>query len=448
MLKRVAAMQRQMMELYEQAMWMAQENYIAATDVLNDYVIFARAFCDSQHAAQLEKLELVLPAYLAQTRTLYRQAGMGVPDETYEAKAREFFELARGLWEAQQLSIEDKEHILNILLDTMKKAVAQHIGRFDKAVGLGYYEVYERLLQSKKDFDLDQYVEECRKTLLVPWKDELFMRNNAAQYYIYSRHPVEAITEEYLRNYCAQHTTMMRMKKLAEHTMGMIVDRYLELYEYLVNIYFDESVEKFSKESGHERKNLRELESRLDRLSALNARAMDVFGYYGSVATGVIGESQVYQWATKTLRLDIPFGFVKSNVLRLAQLGGLVVRKFRDGMMIIYDRSTHTVMVVIETAKNPMQLRVMLMARFKQLKSVTMNGYLMLDFDADGWVSMSDYWHSMGKLYKYLLEMDYIGSAKSLYMKAIGYLHMSAKEGSPQPATELKPVTEALRVKS
>ncbi len=447
--EKLSALQKQLREIYVESVWMLEENYILAMDLLNSYVLFARAFCDSHHAAQLEKRELSFPAYLGQVKALYMLAGMSLSQDD-EQRAREFFDEAKSLWENQQLSIEDKENVLNILLECMKKAVALHLGKFDKAIGFGYYDVYEKLAQGKKPFTLEEYVEECRKTFVGQWKDELFMRDRAAQYYVYSGHHIEAINEDYLRKYAADHTRFVRLQRMASRAMDLAVERYLEFYEYLVNVYFDEDVAEFAKQSGHEHKDIKGLEARLDRLNALNMKALDIFGYYGSEVKNFIEGSRVYTWATKTLRLDIPFEFVKTNTLRLFQLGGIVVKKFREGMTIIYDKSSHTLTVVIETVKNPAKLKESMIGGFKQLKSMTMGYYLVLDFDADGWVSMSDFWASMGKLYKILKEMDYVGEAKALYMKALGYIHLAAKEAKPgeKPEIEMKTMTSETASKS
>ena len=439
MVHKLAILETQLKELYVETVWMWQQNYRLAIEEMNHYVIFARAFCDCYYMAAREKTELVLPAYLNQVKALCNEAGLPFND-SHEAEVRGFFDEAKNVWESRLLNMEDKRNEVPELLDSLKKAVALQLGKFNKLIGLGFYDTYEELLKKKKEFKLDEYIAELKKDFAIYWGDELLMRNLANMYYAYNRYPIESLKGEYFKNYAEQRTRFKIAKRLLEHSLNIAIEKYLKLYEYLVEVYYDNSVEKYAGAAGAKQKELHALEGKIERLKILNSRAMDIFGYYGNEVKSFVTGSSLYQCAVGTLRLDIPYEFLKSNALRVLQLGGLVIKKFKDGMTIIYDKGTNSITVVIETVKNPGPIKDKLSEKFSQLKSVSKGYYLMLDFDADGWVSMSDFLNSMGKLHKYMKECDYIGETKALYMKAIGYIHLARR--AEQPAIEMKSLAE------
>ena len=111
--------------------------------------------------------------------------------------------------------------------------------------------------------------------------------------------------------------------------------------------------------------------------------------------------------------------FAKTNALRLANFGTTLVTQFRDGMFILYNKGSCIVTVIIENTKSPMQIGKAIGTKFACIKSTIVGYYLIMDFDTDGWVSMKDFYSSMMKLYKTLRNADYLGNAKSLYIKAI-----------------------------
>eukprot|EP01022_Parablepharisma_sp_SALTPOND_P000886 TRINITY_DN1051_c0_g2_i1.p4 TRINITY_DN1051_c0_g2~~TRINITY_DN1051_c0_g2_i1.p4 ORF type:complete len:567 (-),score=99.98 TRINITY_DN1051_c0_g2_i1:80-1780(-) len=425
--EQLVLLETQLKVLYQESLWMIHENYIMSLQVMNHYVIFARAFYDSYAIATHEKKELVFSAYLEQVRALSIIAGMPLTEDD-EVRARSFFDEAKTLWEGKLLTLDDKSNESKELLETLKKAVALQLGKFNKAVGLGFYDAYEQLAQLSAEFSLEDYINECQRIIGNQWKDEYMMRRLAAEYYVYNKWRIEELNNDYLKRYASEHTRLMVVRKLLERTLELAIERYLKFYEYLVGIYYDESVENYAKAKGREYKDLKALEGKLERLKVLNMRAMDIFGFYGNEVKNFVQESRLYQCAASTLRLDVPLEFAKTNALRLFRFGGVLVKKFREGMTVVYDKGSHTVTVVLETVKNPAELKNQLTAQFKNLKSVVAGYYLMLDFDADGWVSMGDFWNSMGKLYKILRQMDYIGEGKVLYMRALGYLTLAKRD--------------------
>ncbi len=426
-MEKLTLLETQLGMLYQESLWMIHENYIMALQVMNHYVIFARAFYDAYAIATHEKKELVFSAYLEQVRALSIIAGMPLTEDD-EARARSFFDEAKTLWENKLLTLDDKSKEPKELLESLKKALALQLGKFNKAIGLGFYDVYEQLLQLSADFSLEDYINECKKIFGNQWKDEYTMRRLASEYYVYNKWRIEELNNDYLAHYAADHTRLMTLRKLLDYTLNIAIDRYLKLYEYLVDMYYDESVDKYAKASGASHKDIKALEGKLDRLKVLNMRAMDIFGYYGNEVKNFVQESRLYQFTTSTLRLDVPLEFARTNALRLFRVGGVVVKKFREGMTVVYDKGAHTVTVLVESVKNPGELKSALAGQFTNLKSVAKGYYLTLDFDADGWVSAGDCWNSLGKLYGILKEMDYIGEAKALYAKALGYMVLAKRD--------------------
>ena len=424
--EQLVLLETQLKLLYQESLWMVHENYIMALQVMNHYVIFARAFKDAYDCATHEKKELVFSDYLGHVKAVANKANMPITEED-EARARAFFDEGKVLWENRLLTLDDKKKEPQELIEALKKTVALQLGKFNKAMGLNFYDIYEQTLQLNKEFSLEEYINECRRILGSQWKDEYFMRRLASEYYVYCKWRIEELNNEFLERYASEHTRLMAMRKLLERTVNMAIERYLKLYEYLIGMYYDESVEEYAKGSGTEHKDLKEVEGKMEKLKALNARAMDIFGYYGTEVKNFVQESKMYQFAVNNLRLDVPLEFAKTNALRLFRIGSVLVKKFHEGMTIIYDKGTHTVTVIIETVKNPAELKNVLVTQYTNLKSVAKGYYLVLDFDADGWVSTADFWKSMGKLYTTLKDLDYIGETKSLYAKAIGYMKLAQK---------------------
>lgn len=422
----LSLLETQLKVLYQESLWMIHQNYVLALQVMNQYVIFARAFYDTYAIASHEKKELTYSSYVEQVKALSIIAGMPYNDEDI-ARAQEYFNEAKNLWEDRLLSMDNKSQASKELLEVLKKALALQLGKFNRAIGLGFYDIYKQLIQTNPDVTLDEFIDECRKIFASQWKDEYFMRRLASEYYVFNKWRIEELNNDYLARYAAEHTRLSNLRRLVEHSLNLAAEKYLQLYEYLITIYYDEEVGKYTGKKGEEIK-IGEIESKIERLKLLNAKAMEIFGYYGNEVKNFVQESKVYQFATKTLHLNVPLDYARTNVLRLFKLTGLVVKKFNEGMTVIFDKATNTVTVLIDTVKNPGELKATLCNQYKNLKSVAKGYYLMLDFDADGWVSMADCWNSMGLLYKQLKEMNYVGEAKAIYARALGYMILGKRE--------------------
>ena len=396
---KLSYMENQMKVLYQESLWILKKNYKVALCVMNIFVIYSKAFMDTYKPDSTDNFE---EAYLIQAKNLCNLAGFNGD----EAEAKTFFGEANEIWETS------KEKDVVSLFMSLKIAVAIHMGKKINVAGITFFDTYYKLIPENKKATINDYINQCRIAFGNSWNDEYSMRNMAAEYFIYCRWNITKLTNAYLEKYKQDHSRLKNIKSLFSHTLNKILESYLQLYESLLDTYYDESVVKFSQAMI---KDVEPGDGKMDRLQLFNRRAMEVFEFYANEIKTYISQSHLYRWTS-----TVPVEFAKTNALRLKGLCGTVIKRFKEGMILIYNKGTNTVTVVVKTLSNTDKFKAQLMGRFKNLKGIISGCALILDFDADGWISMEDFCNSMKHLCIMLKDFNCIGGAKELYMKAIG----------------------------
>lgn len=436
--------QEQLEELSKGIIWQLEEHYIRILNILNYYVLFARSFYRMDNLARESSRNITEGEYIIEVKRLCALAGFSC-GEPELVNANAFFLEAKSQWDTK--SMEIKENFPKELNEILKQAVSLLLCReFFKEDGNPFYDLYAKLQQSSKEFTLERYLEECKTVLAKYWLEDMKMKRLATSYYVYNMWQLEKVDDESLKEYATNHTKLAMVQNILSWAVNQGIDKYLELYNYLVTIYFDEDVQGYCKKEGREMKDPKGLKDRLDKLKALNDQAMNIFGYYASEVGSFVKTSKLYQGANSLLKLDAQYEFFKTNALKLITLGRTIVKKFANGMVIIYVQGQNTIIVLIETVKDPGPIKEKLMEKFKNLREVSKEYYLKLDFDKDGWVSAADFWESMKVLYEFLKKVDYLNAAYELYTKALLFLHLKNEEA--KPVEERKVSIEAPAIKS
>eukprot|EP00826_Nyctotherus_ovalis_P063268 TRINITY_DN9263_c0_g1_i8.p1 TRINITY_DN9263_c0_g1~~TRINITY_DN9263_c0_g1_i8.p1 ORF type:complete len:204 (+),score=58.32 TRINITY_DN9263_c0_g1_i8:80-691(+) len=201
-----------------------------------------------------------------------------------------------------------------------------------------------------------------------------------------------------------------------------IRDRYLKLYEALIGECNDESMAESTKSRGivcHRLWNF-------DKLKKFNAYTLAALQNCGASIKKTF----------TALHLDVPLEFAKTNTLRLLNFGSVVVKKLKEGVIVVYNKAARTVTVVVECVKDPKKVKKAIARILGSVKCTVVGCYLVFDYDADGWVSMKDIGNSILKLLSLLKNADYLGGAEALYMKAISCLKSQKKEEPVTTVTE------------
>eukprot|EP00826_Nyctotherus_ovalis_P065753 TRINITY_DN9673_c0_g3_i1.p1 TRINITY_DN9673_c0_g3~~TRINITY_DN9673_c0_g3_i1.p1 ORF type:complete len:472 (-),score=150.07 TRINITY_DN9673_c0_g3_i1:180-1595(-) len=399
--EKLALLKMQIKNLYQETSWILQQNYITMMKLMNNYVIYSKAFYDT-YANPHKEFE---GRFLERVRTLCNTAGL----ETSQEEAVRFFRQASSLWEVQPGEPRD-------LLTTLKKAVALQLGGEHGALGLNFYSAHVQTFKDRPKASLSDYIENCKEIFGRQWKEDY---KAAKEYYVYSRWDVAKLSVDDLKSYKKEHSRMGRIKSFVGYVVDVIVESYLNLYESLIDTYYDEGAMKYSR---LEDKELTQVNGKMERLRLFNSKAKDIFQFYGSEIKRYMQESRLYKWS------GIPLEFAKTNGLRLKTMCGMAIKKLKEGVIFIYDKGAHTVTVLVETLKNPGKIAEGLREKLGNVKAKVVGCVLVLDFDADGWVSVGDFVNSMKCLYSVLREASCFRSAKGIYMKAIGSIKQKKME--------------------
>eukprot|EP00826_Nyctotherus_ovalis_P063267 TRINITY_DN9263_c0_g1_i5.p1 TRINITY_DN9263_c0_g1~~TRINITY_DN9263_c0_g1_i5.p1 ORF type:complete len:388 (+),score=134.14 TRINITY_DN9263_c0_g1_i5:80-1243(+) len=380
------------------------------------YVILARAFFDMYSANT--KAEGSFPEYLERVKELCRVVGLPLKDEK---QAEEFFVTAKGMWETKLLGIYEDEGNKE-LLETLKKVVALELGAFNEAIGLNFYDVYEQLVNLNVEVYLDDYVNECRELFGRQWKEDYQMKNLALEYFTYNKWAIETLDKESLEKHVASRGVIGLTKHFCSRMVNLAMKQYLKLYEALIGECNDESMAESTKSRGivcHRLWNF-------DKLKKFNAYTLAALQNCGASIKKTF----------TALHLDVPLEFAKTNTLRLLNFGSVVVKKLKEGVIVVYNKAARTVTVVVECVKDPKKVKKAIARILGSVKCTVVGCYLVFDYDADGWVSMKDIGNSILKLLSLLKNADYLGGAEALYMKAISCLKSQKKEEPVTTVTE------------
>jgi len=393
----------QIKNVYQESLWMLKENYISALKVMNRYVIYSKAFSDTYASLQ----EDFQQKFLGRVQELCSITGFKFNIQ----EAKDFFSEANTLCEGQEDEVKD-------LFVILKKAVALHIGKEYGALGQNFYSAYTQVIKEKTNPTLKDYIESCKEVFREQWNNDY---DKASEYYVYTRWDISKLTIGSLKKYAIEHSHIGKVKSLIDYMLNMIAESYLNLYESLIETYYDESV---MSNSQSDIKDSTKLDGKMERLLIYNKKAKDVFQFYGDEIREYIRESYLYKWSGTTLE------FAKSNGLKVKSLCITVAKKFKEGMIIIYNKGANTITVVVDTLKNPENIIKVLKGKFKNLRARIAGYVLILDFDADGWVSMVDFIGSIKLMHQTLKLANCLGNAKGLYLKAIGSMKKErAEEG-------------------
>lgn len=400
-IEKLALLKMQIKSLYQEMSWILQQNYITIFKPMNNYVIYAKAFYDTYASVDAE----FAGRFQERAQNLCSLAGL----QTDQEESAQFFQQASKLWAAQANDAKD-------LFATLGKAVALLLGKEHGALGLGFYSAYVQAFKENPNASLNDYVESCKEVFGREWRED---SEAAKEYYVYSRWDVGKLSADDLRNYRREHSRVGKVKSFVAHVVDVVVESYLNLYESLVETYYDEDVMKHSR---LEDKESAQLNGKMERLQLFNNKAKDIFYFYGSEIKRYIQESRLYKWS------GVPLEFAKTNGLRLKDMCRVAIKKLKEGVILIYDKGAHTVTVVVETLRNPGKVAEKLKEKLGNVKAKVVECVLVLDFDADGWVSMGDFVNSMKCLCSILRAMNCFGSAKGIYMKAIGSMKQKKME--------------------
>lgn len=374
--------------LYYESSWVLRQHYNAAVQVMNNYVIYSRAFYNTYKTTTKEAFEA---QFLNQAEALCMIAGRS----TSAAEAREFFAETSKLLE--ECTVRNGE--MFVMLD---KAVALQLGSKCGASGLGFFEVYRKLMEEDPMASLMEYVNKCREAFGEEWREEHAMKEQAATYFIYSRWNTKKVTNTYLKKYSLTQTPLRKSKALLNYTLQAAVETLADLYTTVMGL-------------------LRNGDG--TRLGDAHWRTLERLRTCGHELAECVRGSKLYRWSS-----TVPLEFARSNLLRLRGVCGVFVKRVKEGMVVVYNGGTQTVTVVIETLKNPGKLICKLKSMGSSLRGMVAGCVLTLDFDADGWVSASDFCNSMKKLYTMLVEMNYLGKSRKKYLKALDAIRITKSE--------------------
>jgi len=387
---KLSLMETQLKTFYQECIWLLNQHYNAALQVMNNYVIYARAFYNTYKNKDNLEAE-----FLDQTEILCKTAKRTL--NLIEAK--DFFNEVNTLWKAESPN-GDKQ--LMVVLD---EAVAMQLGKKCGVKGLTFLNVYKTLIEEDAETSLIEYIDKCKELFKEEWKDEYTMKATTATYFIYKRWHIKKVTLNCLKKYGQNKDYFNRIRALARYTLDQIMESIIDLYDSLIGSPFNEdgTVELDTKG------NLKEVKDKV----------LEGLEFYTKELKDTIFNPRVYK---------VPLEFARSNLLRLRGVCGVLIKKFRDGMIIICDKSARTFIVVIETLRNPEKIMEYLKNKCKNVKVVLTGCVLVLDFDTDGWVSINDLWNSMKRLYGALRKMNYLGKPKGSYIKAISSMKLIKSE--------------------
>eukprot|EP00830_Metopus_es_P008097 TRINITY_DN1781_c0_g1_i1.p1 TRINITY_DN1781_c0_g1~~TRINITY_DN1781_c0_g1_i1.p1 ORF type:complete len:482 (-),score=96.02 TRINITY_DN1781_c0_g1_i1:61-1506(-) len=371
--QKLSYIEQQLRVIYGPLLWNIQENYIAAMDCMNHYVLFARAFYDCYLISSREKKDTVREAFLGQVKALCQLAALPF-EQDHEEKASAFFQETNNIWIAKKLELDSsKENEINALLTVLKKSVAVQLGLAHKSIGLGFYETYEALSDEGAQVELNPFIAKCKEMFPDAWSEEVKMKELAAEYYVFSEWRIEGISEESLQRYAATHTRLAVIQKLASRYVTLLMEKYLELYEFLVAQYYDEKISAYAGDKESKESEIKVISTKMEKLQALNSKALNIFGYYTHEAKSFVTTSKLYQWSASVCEKVLPLEFLKTNLLKVSQIGSTVISAFKEGMTIVYNRGADTISVVIDTVKSPSSILPELSKRFRQFKGAVVN---------------------------------------------------------------------------
>eukprot|EP00826_Nyctotherus_ovalis_P063149 TRINITY_DN9236_c0_g4_i1.p1 TRINITY_DN9236_c0_g4~~TRINITY_DN9236_c0_g4_i1.p1 ORF type:complete len:366 (+),score=93.67 TRINITY_DN9236_c0_g4_i1:547-1644(+) len=355
---------------------------------MNNYVIYSRAFYNTYKTTTKEAFEA---QFLSQAEALCMIAGRSMNT----AEAKEFFIETNRLLEEH--TVRNGE-----MFAMLDRAVALQMGKKCGANGLGFFEVYRKLMEEDYMASLMEYVDKCREVFGEEWREEHAMKEQAAAYFIYSRWNTKKVTNTYLKKYSLTQTSLHKSKALLKYTLQAAAETLTDLYVTLMGV--------FCNGDG-------------TRLRDVHLRVVEKLRMCRKDLVECVCGSRLYRWSS-----TVPLEFARTNLLRLRGVCGIFIKRFKEGMVIVYNRGTQTITVIIETLKNPGKLIGKLKDAGSSLKGMVAGCVLTLDFDADGWVSAGDFCNSMKKLYAALVEMNYLGKSRKKYLKAIDAMKITKSE--------------------
>ena len=389
--------------LYQKVLWICTQKCVSSFQTMNHYVIYARGFFDAYTSSVSKGTEISYQEYLKQVKELGQIINLPLKDIT---QAREFFSAAKVMWETKLLGIyEDRDN--KELLETLKKVVALELGKFDERIGLNFYDVYQQLANLNVEIYLEDYVNECKEVFDKQWKDDYSMENLALDYFIYNRWSIEELDKEAFKEHAAYNGVIGRARKICNYMVDLAFKQYFKLYSTLLDNLADE---KESKEMG------------IKEVKKLNTYTIQALINCKEAIKKTFNES-------KMLSFEVSLNFAKTNALRLLNFGNIMVKKFKEGMTMVHDKSVHTVTVVVRCVKDPKEVKKVALGALENVKCAVVGCYLVFDFDADDWVSMKDIANTLLKLLSIFKKenADNLGGSKALYMKAIGCLKSQKK---------------------
>lgn len=163
-------------------------------------------------------------------------------------------------------------------------------------------------------------------------------------------------------------------------------------------------------------------------LVQLGLELLDISVHYGNKGTGIVKAHPLYKRVDKAVNLEDKFALVLKHSNDVYCLAGSRVLPVVDKVFFLYDDALKRVAAFVNVVADRRTQIIEYVTKTYSCVSVhAKDGWLRLDFDKDGSVSVQDLKNSMIGLYEFLKDFKFLEEMSNikcqLYQQAIEYMN-------------------------
>lgn len=195
---------------------------------------------------------------------------------------------------------------------------------------------------------------------------------------------------------------------------------------------YDETVKERQRIFGTESKAIKQEGSQGEVASKtplkLSADILDISVHEGKRGLEILQKQPIYKLTNEYVELEKKAEFLAQQTVEFASLlNDKVYFPMREKIIFVYDEASQYISFMLDIVQaQQADLAKYVNAHYDNVKVILTDGWMRLDFDKDGIVSMEDFKKGLFQLYEFLRNFHYIKQTSTIksqfYEKAVSYM--------------------------
>jgi len=406
--------------------------------MINFYHILAKAWFNTRLSGKNQDTLITEEAFVLECKKICNL--IGFKEGPLLHLTNKFFDAAENLVRINEESkTEVNEQVLQVIADKSVNLILNL--NYNLGDSLSLYESFEEICNSKIPCNLSNYLMKVSAKYKEPQLNSSYLSKAIVTYFKYKSINVFKMNEDDFIKYKENTKPLRKTIKILQQLGDFAIEKYLEVYEFLVAQYFSESIREWA-ENNSIISNLKNLGSNEDRLTVLNSKSYAIFNFY-------VGSIKEFAWQAFPLKkirahLTVPniwqIAVDSSSRLKEIAMGQIVLAK--TNFVAFYESNLNRLQVFVKSLNFSESIIAEIKSKFSQIEEIYNGSYLSIIFKQDIFKTKDEMLETLKSLYEKLKELKLLEKpteiAGDAYQKAIKMISFKGELEGPKDSSKIK----------